>query len=178
MIDATIDSVSMQKLCRAPALKVKDTPLSSPILGLQLIGQALREKRLVLYLDKSMGLRDEWTKTCNIDLIRTIFVKWMDLKGIRLCDPVAVRIPAALSKTLLNANFTDTGDKLLVRIGLAAIAEQGIDSFVIATTDGDFWDPAKSSETGNKKAIVAGELAKYGIKSTLLKDFLFSIQAI
>lgn len=169
-LHGTIDTVSMQNLCRTPALRVRE-PKKRAQLGLSLIHEALEKKRLLIYLDIQGGLRDEWAKTCGYEIIAQLVIVWSDLNGLIACQAKGAIKPPRLNKTLQDCQFSDAGDKLIVRIGLTAIKEHKAPSFTIATNDGDFWDPKDGKSRGDAKAPVANALALHQIHSTLLLDF-------
>lgn len=176
MLRGTIDSVSMQHLCRPPIIKVQTKKGGKDELGLEVITKAVTGKKFVVFIDDKFGLSDEWKKTCGFENIEPILTRWIESAGVTLCDAVAIKVPRQLSKKLKDAKFVDTGDKLIVRIGLAAIAGHNAATFVIATNDSDFWDPLDKDKAGNGTAPVAAALAAHNIHSTQLKSF-FSLIA-
>ncbi|WP_139232675.1 hypothetical protein [Duganella sp. CF458] len=168
-INCTIDSVSMQHLCR-PAIIKKGSKKADDILGLDAISVALQRAKLKICVDEDMALTDEWSKTCSLEMIQPILTKWIESDGIILCNAKRQKIPLSLNKKLREANFRDAGDKLIVRIGLAALGGN-TPPFLVATNDGDFWDPNDGTKSGNNAAPVASLLREHSIHSTQLKEF-------
>lgn len=171
----TIDSVSMQHLCRAPIIKVQTKRNEEPTPGLDVISKAFSKKILEIFIDEQFGLSDEWKKTCGFENIEPILTHWIELNGVKFCNPVTMKVPRTLGKKLKDAKFLDAGDKLIVRIGLSAIAQHNTVSFMIATNDSDFWDPLDKTKGGNSSAPVALALADHNVHSTQLKDFFMQI---
>jgi hypothetical protein len=151
----TIDTVSMQHLCRPPAVRVRRKRKEEPTLALSLIATAMRQRRLKLYLDTSGGLKSEWSKTCGHDTVQQLLVLWTDLGGIALCQPLGAIKPQALHRRLYELDFVDACDKLIVRIGRTAVVSLEAAPFLIATNDSDFWDPRDVAKKGNINAPVA-----------------------
>lgn len=169
MLHGTIDSVSMSHLCRPIVISRKSRP--KQLLGLELISLALQDGKFSLYIDEGRSLIDEWMKTCSEDIVLSILTRWMD-SGAMLASPVRGSIvPNGLFKQLLHLGFHDTGDKLIVRIGLGTVKHHNRTEFLIITNDGDFWDPFDGSKTGSVKAPVASVLRSHKILSTTLNDF-------
>lgn len=171
LLHGTIDTVSMHHLCR-PAV-VNRGSLKKPVnvMGLQVITDALKNDTLKIYIDDGSSLPDEWSKTCGLDVIGPILTKWMELGGLLSCDASRCKVPVKLNKALRGANFIDAGDKLVVRIALAAKSSKSAKPFHIATNDGDFWDPKDGRKVGSSSAPVAAALYEHDIVSTKLVDF-------
>ncbi len=169
-IEGAIDSVSMQSLCRPPALKIRKPGASDATIGLRLLEKAIEEGLLRVHLDSGGGIEGEWATTCGVDIIQTVLIKWIDLEGV-VRTPAAV-MPKELKVKLKAANFNDTGDKLLVRLAIGARETHQIDAFHIGTTDPDFWDPSDNSKRGKANAPVASALVENGIWPTVFREFV------
>ena len=174
-MDGIIDTVSMQHLCRAPAVKVKQKKSKKVVLGIDQITTAMKEGRLTLHADQVRGIFDEWGKTCGDEIIRQIVIQWEQTNQIRFCVASGAIKPASLRQTLKNAAFNDAGDKLLVRISLSAIGAHGIPNMTIATSDGDFWDPSDHDQIGNDSAVVCAALMAQNVIPKTLDNFLLQI---
>jgi hypothetical protein len=171
LIHSTIDTVSMQHLCRPAVIKRSRSKKAPKVMGLQIIGEALTREELKIYIDQDLALSHEWSKTCGFDVIAPILTKWMEVGGLLTCDATRSKIPPKLNKCLRESNFSDAGDKLVVRIALAAKTTKAAKPFHIATNDGDFWDPRDGKKFGSAAAPVAVALSEHDIVSTKLVDF-------
>ena len=145
------------------------------MLGIDQITTAMKERRLTLHADQVRGIFDEWKKTCGAEIVQQILIQWEQTKQIKFCATGGAIKPASLRQALKNAAFNDAGDRLLVRISLSAISAHGIPSVTIATSDGDFWDPADHSKIGNESAVVCASLMKQNVIPKTLDLFLLQI---
>jgi len=171
LIDGTIDSVSMQSLCRHPAMKLRRSNEAEPVIGLRLIEEAIKASRFRVHLDAGHGIQGEWGATCGHEIIQVVLTKWIDLAGV-VRTPAASTLPNSLKRKLQNAGFSDTGDKLIVRLAVAALHVHKITVFHIGTTDSDFWDPRDPSRRGNSSAPVACALQEHNIRPTIFKELV------
>ena len=174
-INGTIDTVSMQHLCRAPVVKVQQKKSKKIVLGIDQITAAMKEGRLILHADHVHGIFDEWKKTCGTEIIQQIVIQWEQTKNIKFCVASGAIRPAGLKQALKNAAFNDAGDKLLVRISLSAISTHAIPNFIIATSDGDFWDPSDHDQIGDESAVVCAALMTQNVTPKTLDVFLTQI---
>lgn len=143
MVVVVLDSDSLNHLLRHPA-KFR--------LGKELrYGTSLdihiAESRVKLAIDGSRALVDEWQRTNEPEAVKVALTKWEGRGGIHPIDRLG-KWDTAQSRFLKNAGFTDTGDKLVLRIAL------GAPNRTIVSDDSDFWDPQNKKNFGNKNAPV------------------------
>ena len=174
LVHCTIDSVSMQHLCRPVVIKKTTKKKVVEHFGIDLITLALSGKHLRMYIDAKFSLRDEWIKTCSRDIIEPILSRWIESGGVVQQDCATHTIPAPLRNQLRKFKFEDTVDRLIVRLALVSVNQAAL-PFHIATNDSDFWDPLDSSKAGSPTAPIAAALRSYGVNSTQLKDFFLMI---
>jgi hypothetical protein len=139
-MDIVLDTVSMNHICRG-----KTSSDSGKFC------QAISARTLRVVIDKDRALFDEWAKTVNLEALQQLLISWSDMGGV-----VTLKKDCKLSRELANAlhklSFTDTGDKLVVRIAICTTDR------TIVSEDSDFWDPRDSSKRGNRNAPVATTL--------------------
>jgi len=163
----TIDSVSMQHLCR-PAVVTRTTKRrTTEKLGIEIISSALHNNDLIICLDDNLSIPDEWIKTCGMDIITPILSHWFESGRVMKVICEKYTIPVKLNAELKKYQFKDSGDRLIVRLGLAS----GNPSFYIATNDSDFWNPLDKKMAGKPSAPIATALRVHGVYSTQLKEF-------
>ena len=174
-INGTIDSVSMNSLCRPPIFVTVTAKRAKRITGLRIIETALAAKKLAIHIDSQGGIRDEWARTNGNDIVKVIISKWFELGGL-VATPVASKIsPPHLKRTLADACFQDAGDKLIVRLAIAVLEKRKVGIFFVGTTDSDFWDPRSIKMKGKQTAVVASALHANGIRVLLFSDFMEAI---
>jgi len=119
-----------------------------------LVTKLVHRKGLRVVVDRGTALIDEWKKTVSPEIVQALVVKWSDDGGL-----VQVRkdckMPKDLARELQRLSFTDTCDKLIVRIAI------GTTDRTIVSNDSDFWDPKDSTRQGDATAPVAVALDKH-----------------
>jgi hypothetical protein len=127
------------------------------------LDSAIASGRLKLAVDSTRGLVDEWAKTCGTDVVHVLVAKWESQGGIVPVGPLG-KLSRSQRDRLFDFGFTDTCDKLIVKIAYAT------GDRIIVTDDSDFWDPKTKKNFCNSNAPVAlllvGEL---GITLYVLK---------
>ena len=152
MIEAILDTVVMQHLLRKPhpkGKKKKKNKKKSKAFSLDECDKFFEKKTLRLIADSDRGLISEWEKTCGVDNVRQLLVRWTDANGIHLVR-VRSAIPNAVAQLLTKLGFNDTVDKLIVRTALG----HGLRTRIVSI-DSDFWNPANRNDVGNVNAPVA-----------------------
>ena len=126
---------------------------------------------LIIGLDKDNSLISEWKKTCGVELIQQLIIRWQDLnvRAIKIVERLPA-IPMHVSRKLLLLGFDDAIDKLVLKISL------NLDDKIVVANDSDFWDPMQPTNQkikGNPNASVA-KLCKVelGVEILLPKQFL------
>ena len=167
-MDIVLDSVSLNHLLRAPR-RVRER--FSEAVGTP-IDPAIEKGHLRLALDASRGLTSEWAQTCGAEVVHVLITKWESAKGLFVVDQLG-KLPTLQRKQLLDFGFTDTCDKLIVKI---AIATEGR---IIVSDDSDFWDPSTVENYGNKNAPVARLLREdLGITLLVLKSLMDHLSSL
>lgn len=176
-INGTIDSVSMNSLCRPPIFVTATAKKAKQVTGLRIIETALVAKRLAIHVDVQGGITGEWSRTNGNDIVKVIISKWFELGGLVTTHAASKISPPHLKSALASACFKDTGDKLIVRLAIAVLKNSNVGEFFIGTTDSDFWDPRDIKMKGNQAAAVASALQANGIRVLLFSDFMKAISA-
>jgi hypothetical protein len=141
-----IDTVIISRITRKPRRtghKTSETVLDAPI----------RARKLIIVVDNSLALIDEWRKTAGDEAVRRIVETW-DTRTFHVVRPAS--LGSRVSRRLSQLKFIDTVDRLIVRIAL------GLDDDPrnICSGDSDFWNPSVKRSVGDRRAVVA----------TLLRD--------
>lgn len=140
-MQAVIDTVSMQHLLRA----IK--PSKNNVLNTA-IDKHINAGRLCLAVDDDLALIDEWCSTCGREYITVLINKWEYSNGLLpviLSSPIHMHV----SRNLRILGFTDTIDKLILRIAVNTVDR------VVVSDDSDFWDPADPGKRGDSSTPVA-----------------------
>ncbi len=140
----TLDSVSLNSLLRTPKPSRKMTVNDE--LGIEKLIKLVISGKLFINLDRDGGIEGEWSETCGVENVRQIVIKLIDHHGLEYLTPKT--IPSNLMNQLRNMGFTDTGDKLILRVAVAS------EDKTIVSDDPDFWNPAASSSRGDPNALV------------------------
>lgn len=150
-MDVVVDTCCVASVCR-----------SSPTSRSDVITELVKKKRLRVVVDCSRALIDEWKKTAGSELVQALVVQWSDNGGLVQLRKDC-KLPKQLSKVLQQLHFTDTCDKLVVRIAI------GTTDRIIVSNDPDFWDPKNSARKGDSGAPVAAALEEHeGIRVVTL----------
>jgi hypothetical protein len=168
-VEAVLDTVSLKHLLRVPR-QGRSRRGRSPRLETAL-DTPMQKQKLCLALDKSGGLISEWKQTCGADVVEVVFTRWVELNAIVLVDDLP-KIGLAINKKLRQLGFTDTIDKIVLRLGLIA------KDHIVVSDDNDFWNPKSTMERGNRNAPVARLCREgLGVTVTLLRPLLQQVRS-
>lgn len=137
-MDAVFDTVSVKQLVNCIS---RDSLTTS-------IDAFLRERILQLRVDADGALIDEWARSCGLTIIQPLVSQWNDWGAVVVTRPVT-KLPTPVRGKLRKLGFTQTIDKLVLRIALASTDKR------VVSEDSDFWDPADVKSPGNHRAVVA-----------------------
>lgn len=143
MVVIVLDSDSLNHLLRHPA-RVR---LGKEVRYRTSLDVHIAASRVKLAMDGQRALVDEWQRSCDPEAVKVAVTEWESRGGIHPIERLG-RLSSAHSKFLRLAGFTDTGDKLVLKIALVA------PNRTIVSEDSDFWDPANDENFGNRNAPV------------------------
>src|SRR5262249_38883086 len=123
---------------------ISRTPKSPPA---DTLSSAVKKKKFRVCADLAGGLVGEWEETANAEVVRQLIVYWEQHPGWKLGDPQV--FPQHVSKKLTALGFTQTIDRLIVRIAMGTSEKK------VVTNDSDFWDPKNKKSAGDHKAPVS-----------------------
>lgn len=152
-MDIVLDTVSLSYL-------INDHPTSANLFAAPKQGKY----NYRLAVDDNLSLVDEWCQTCGKDIVASLLGQWEPFGGILRVSPSS--IPYQARRKLNQLAFTDTIDKLIIRIALSTVDR------TIVSDDCDFWDP-DPTKRGSDKGCIALLLRKdLNVRVCLLIDML------
>lgn len=113
------------------------------------------KKLLRIVIDNRRHLIDEWERTCGSELVKQLVVTWSDLGALCFLK-FQPKVPPQLKRSLRQAGFDDTVDKLIVAIALHTTDR------AIVSEDSDFWDPEHVKKKGAVDATLRSILEREG----------------
>lgn len=141
-----LDTVCVSKLlrnCDKSRLRRKTTSV-----GCTTIDPPIEKGTLRLAVDKSFALIHQWEKTCGEEAVRALVTNWESKRAFLVISPLP-SIPHAARGRLRAFGFTDTIDKLVLKLAFATVDK------IVVSDDSDFWDPTQPGRRGDPRSPVA-----------------------
>jgi hypothetical protein len=144
-MEVVLDTSALQQLLLKPC-KAKGATYSIETS----IDGFIKSRQLVLAVDASGGLIDEWRQTCGREPVQVLVALWESNGGLHaVATKDIAKLAPHIAKELRQYGFDDTIDKLVLKIALA------LKDKTIVADDGDFWDPRNRHARGRSTAVVA-----------------------
>lgn len=162
-LHVALDTVTLNHLLRFPRQRKRQAVIGT------VLDEFIRSEALCIGVDPDSAIIDEWRRTNNPEYVEILVVRWFESGGLFRVERVG-RYSAVVSKKLRRLGFSDTVDKLLVRVALV------LKDRIVVSIDSDFWNPRRPREKkwlGDNNAPVAQLLRnELGISVHTLKLLL------